>query len=62
MPTQTLVLRLAFVVEDTQIPLLPAPKSGANRKAIPKWDGFENRCEKSMPVRAKIEDEQQGKQ
>ena len=42
MPTQTLVLRLAFVVEDTQIPLLPAPKSGANRKAIPKWDGLEN--------------------
>jgi hypothetical protein len=38
------------------------PESRGNRKAIPEWDGFENLREKSMPVRAMIEDEQQGKQ
>ena len=57
MPTQTLVLRLAFVVEDAHILSFPPPSQGANRKAIPKWDGFENQCEKSMPVRAKVEHE-----
>ena len=33
--------RHAFV-EDAHILSFPPPSQGANRKAIPKWDGFEN--------------------
>jgi hypothetical protein len=33
--------RHAFVVEDAHILSFPPPSQGANRKAIPKWDGFE---------------------
>jgi hypothetical protein len=54
------VFVFAFV-EDIQIPLLPAPSQGAIEK--PSRDGMALKTGgKSMPVRAKIEDEQQGEQ